>query len=185
MGFRALGFGFADVEAEARPFAEGKVDEVVDAGEGVGDEVDSPETRVGVGGREGHEGVGEFVLVDEGRQFGAEVWRVTHRAIPVADDGLGDESGEVIVVFPAHALDCECDVGGGHGVISYPDLGADEVRFRVDAALLGSRFEGVGVVGGHGGEVFLCEIDHLLVRDAAGADEDHAVGSVVCLDVVD
>lgn len=40
--FGALGFRFGHIEGEARPFAQGEVDEVVDAGDVVGDEVDAP-----------------------------------------------------------------------------------------------------------------------------------------------
>lgn len=42
LGFCALDFGFGDGVGEARPFAEGEVHEVVDAGYFVGDEVDAP-----------------------------------------------------------------------------------------------------------------------------------------------
>jgi len=41
----ALDFGFCDVIGEARPFAESEVDEIVETGDDVGDEVDTPETN--------------------------------------------------------------------------------------------------------------------------------------------
>lgn len=45
LGLGTLDLGLGDYLGEAGPFAERKVDEVVDAGDLVGDEVDSPETR--------------------------------------------------------------------------------------------------------------------------------------------
>lgn len=44
LGLCPLNLGLGDVGAEARPFAEGEVDEVVDLRKLVGDEVDTPET---------------------------------------------------------------------------------------------------------------------------------------------
>lgn len=41
----ALDLGLADVGAEAHPLLDGEVDEVIDAGGLVGDEVDTPETK--------------------------------------------------------------------------------------------------------------------------------------------
>lgn len=43
MGLGPLGFGAGDVVGEARPFAEGEVDEVIDLGFVLRDEVDAPE----------------------------------------------------------------------------------------------------------------------------------------------
>jgi len=47
LGLGTLNLGLGDVVGEAGPLAEGEVDEVVQAGEVVGDEVDSPETNTG------------------------------------------------------------------------------------------------------------------------------------------
>ena len=180
---RALGFRLGDLEGEAGPLAQSEVDEVVDPRERVRDHVDSPQSRIAVRRGEGHERIREFVLMDEGAEFTPQVGRVAHRAIPVADDGLRDERGEVVVVLPAHALDRDGDVGRRHRVVAYPHLGADEVGFRHLPAVAGGVLR-VRVVGGHVGEVLLGELDELVVRDAAGADEDHAVRCVVRLDVV-
>lgn len=119
----------------------------------------------------------------KGAELAAEVRRVAHGAVPVADNGLGDQGGEVVVVVPAHALDGNGNVRRWHGVVTDADLGADEVGSlllgRGDAAL--RRWRAIG----HLGKVLLCELDQLLVGDATGADEHHAVCSVVGLDVVD
>ena len=106
------------------------------------------------------------------RELAAEVWRVAHCAVPVADDGLGDESGEVVVVFPADTLDCEGDVGGGHGVVTDPDLRADEIGLASQDLVAGDGFFGVGVVGGHGGEVLLGQVR----RAARGERHQHQRG---------
>lgn len=44
LGLGALGLGLADVEGQTRPLAESEVDEVINAGDIVSDEVDTPET---------------------------------------------------------------------------------------------------------------------------------------------
>lgn len=44
LSLSTLGLGLGDVEGQARPLAESEVDKVVDAGDGVSDEVDTPET---------------------------------------------------------------------------------------------------------------------------------------------
>ncbi len=90
---------------------------------------------VAVAGREAHEAVCEFVVVDEGAELAAEVGRIAHCSVPVSDDGLRDESGEVVVVLPAYAFDGNGNMSGGVGVVSNSYFGADEV---------GSRFLGGG-----------------------------------------
>jgi hypothetical protein len=121
--------------------------------------------------------------VDEGAELAAEVGRVAHGAVPVADNGLGDQSGEVVVVLPADTLDGNGDVGGGDGVVTDTDLGTD----KVGLLLLGVG-NGLGgrSWGSHGdvAEVLLGELDELVVGNTTRANEDHAVGSVVGLDVV-
>jgi len=44
LGLGTLDFGFCDVVGEAGPFAESKVDEIIETGDNVSDEVDTPET---------------------------------------------------------------------------------------------------------------------------------------------
>ena len=53
-----------------------------------------------------HEAIGKLVFVDEGAELAAQVWRIAHCAIPVANDGLSDEGCEVVVIFPADTYDC-------------------------------------------------------------------------------
>lgn len=158
--------------------------EVVDAGELVGYEVDSPETGVAVGGGEGHEAVGEVVFVHEAGKLAAHVGSVAHGLVPVADNGLGNERGEVVIVLPTDTLDGDGDVGGGDGVVTDADLGANEVGLGL-GGLSGGVGGGVLGTGGQATEVLLGKLDKLLVRDATSTDEDHAVGGVVGLDVAD
>lgn len=138
---------------------------------------------VAVAGGEAHEAVGELVLVDEGAELAAEVGRVAHGAVPVTDNGLSDQGGEVVVVLPANTLNGDGDVGGGDGVVTDTDLRTN----KVGLLLLGVG-NGLGgrSWGGHGdvAEVLLGELDELLVRNTTRADEDHAVSGIVGLDVV-
>lgn len=180
LGFCALDLRLGDGLGQAGPLAEGKVDEVVNLGDGVGDEVDPPEAGVGVRGAEGHEAVCELVLVDERAELAAQMRGVAHGAVPVADDGLRDERGEVVRVFPGDALDCDGDVRGGEGVVPHADLGADEVWAGAAGGPEGDLLRG----GLERAKVLLGEVDELLVGDASGGDEDHAVGFVVLADVV-
>lgn len=179
------------------------MDEIVDAGDVVGDEVDTPETvrevlvihfyshtllipnipSVRVRGGETHEAVGELVLVNESAELAAEVRSITHGAVPVTDNSLSDKSSEVVVVLPAHTLDSNGDVGGGDGVVTDSDLGTNKVGL-----LLLSGGNGLGGRGrrlhGHVGEVLLGELDKLVVGNSSRSDKNHTVGSVVGLDVV-
>lgn len=82
---------------------------------------------VAVAGGEAHEAVGELVLVDEGAELAAEVGRVAHGAVPVTDNGLSDQGGEVVVVLPANTLNGDGDVGGGDGVVTDTDLRTNKV----------------------------------------------------------
>ena len=121
--------------------------------------------------------------MDESAELAAEVGRVAHGAVPVADNGLGDQGSEVVVVLPADTLNSDGDVGGGHGVVTDPDLGADEIGLGLETAGGGVGLA-VGAGVGEVGEVLLGQVDELLVGNATGANKDHAVGGVVGLDVV-
>ena len=122
-------------------------------------------------------------MADVGAELAAEERRLAHGAVPVTDNSLGDESGEVVIVLPADTLDGESDVGGGDGVIAEADLGTNELG---DTLLLGGEGGGGGSRGlaGEATEVLLGETNKLLVGNATGTDQDHAVSSVVGLDVV-
>lgn len=177
------------------------MDQVVEASQVLGDEVDTPETischvsecqniipqyspSVAVAGREAHVAVGKALVVDHRAELAAEVRRVAHGTVPVADDGLGDEGGEVVIILPADTLNGESNVGGGDGVVAESDLGANELG---GALLLSRKSHGSRGrrLAGEAAEVLLGESDELLVRDAAGTNQNHAIGSVVGLDVVE
>lgn len=135
---------------------------------------------VAVAGGEAHEAVGQVVGVDEAAELAALVRSAAQSLVVVADDGLGDQGGEVVGVVPADTLDSNGDVGGGDSVVADAQVRADELGLP-----LGQQVGGVGDRGGgQAGEVLVSQLDELLVRDATGTDEDHAVGGVVGLDVV-
>ena len=121
--------------------------------------------------------------MDKGAELAAEVGSVAHGTVPVADNGLGDECGEVVVVLPADTLDGNGNVGRGDRVVTDPDLGADKVGLGLLGGGNGLGARAVGL-NGHVAKVLLGELDELVVGDAAGTDENHTVGSVVGLDVV-
>ena len=146
LGLGALDLSFGNGLGEARPLAHDEVHEVVDAGELVGHEGDAPETikglvhvdwvkrlwaqslpSVAVACGEAHEAVGQVVLVDEAAELAALVRRVAQNLVVVADDSLSDQSSEVVIVVPANALHRNGDVGGGNGVVTYPDIRANEL----------------------------------------------------------
>ena len=207
LGLGALNLGLGHVARQARPLAQRKVHQIVDTPELIGHEVDAPETRwsvsseihrekhmddalgkekqdnlpgVAVASGEAHVAGSQVVLVDDAAELAALVRSVPESLVVVADDGLGDQGGEVVGVAPADTLDGNGDVGGRDGVVADPDVGADEVGL-----LLGQEVgAGLGGLGGQLGEVLVGHLNKLLVGDAAGTDENHAVGRVVVLDVV-
>jgi hypothetical protein len=138
---------------------------------------------VAVAGGEAHEAVGEVVVVDEGAETAAEVGGVAHGTIPVADDGLGDESSEVVIILPADTLNSNGNVGRGKSVVTNSDLGSDKLGGTL---LLSGESEssGGGGLAGEGTEVLLSQLNELLVGDATSTDQNHAVSGVVGLDVV-
>lgn len=177
LGLGALNLGTANVGAETHPLLDGEVDEVIDTGDVVADEVNAPETSIAVAGGEGHEAVGKLVLVDEAAELAALMRGVAEGLVVVANDGLGDEGSEVVRRRPADTLNSKGNVGSAEGIVTDADVGADEVSL-----LLG---QGGGTSSlGKTREVLLGELDELLVGDTTRANKDHAVSSVVLLDVV-
>lgn len=136
---------------------------------------------IAVAGGEAHEAVGQVILVHDAAELAALVGSIAEGLVVVADNGLGDERGEIIGVVPADTLDSNGDVGRGDGIVADPDVRADEVGL-----LLGQEVgAGLGSLGRELGEVLVGHLNKLLVGDAASANENHAVGRVVVLDVVD
>lgn len=121
--------------------------------------------------------------MDEGAELAAKVGRVAHGTVPVTDNGLSNQGGEVVVILPANALDGDGNVGGGDGVVTDTDLRTDKVGLLLLG--VGNGLSGRGW-GSHGdvAEVLLGELDELLVRNTTRANKDHAVSGVVGLDVV-
>lgn len=142
----------------------------------------SPSVTVASG--EAHEAVGETLVVDMGTELAAKVRGVTHGTVPVANNGLGDQASEVVVVLPAHTLDGKGNVGRGESVITESDFGANELGGTL---LLGGKGLGSGGWGlaGEATKVLLGQSDELLVGDTTSTNQDHAVSGVVGLDVVD
>ncbi len=83
---------------------------------------------VTVTSRKAHEAICQFVLVDEGTELTTKVGRVAHCPIPITDDGLRDQRGEIVIVFPAHTFNCNSDICCWDSVVSHSDFRADEVR---------------------------------------------------------
>lgn len=118
--------------------------------------------------------------MNEAAELAALVGSVAESLVVVANDSLGNEGSEVVVVGPADTLNGDSNVGGGDGVVADTDIGTDEVGL-----LLGE--DGSAALGGGSrelGEVLVGHLDELLVGNATGANENHAVGGVVVLDVV-
>ena len=185
LGLGAVKLGVGEVAAlEAVPLVDDGVDEAALVGVLVHNEVHAPETDVGVGGGEGHEGVAEWLALGEkGRGDG-----VGKRgggggvggAVPVAHNGLRHKGPEVVWGGPGAALDADGHVGVGQGVVGDLDVAGEEDR---QGCARGAQ--GLGpVADGHVAEVLEGDADHVVVVDAAGADEHHAVALVVGLDVV-
>lgn len=123
------------------------------------------------------------MLGDKVAELAAKVVRGAHGTIPVANNSLCYERSEVVGVAPADTLNGNGNVGSAHGVVTEADLGSNKVGLLL---LLGGERLGRVVLGLRGkvGKVLLGEVDELLVGNATSTNEDHAVSSVVGLDVV-
>lgn len=178
LGSLDLGKGRGD--GHSGPLFEGKVDQVVDIGQVLGDQVDTPETSVVVGRIEVLERVGEVVGGYNVGEFGAQQWGSTQSSVPVSKDARQDKEWPVVWAPPSDGLDGNGNVEIVHSVVSDSDLSTGE-----DGLFSRNTAEGDGVGGdGDRGKVFLGEFDELLVRDSTSSDEAHSVGSVVGFDVV-
>lgn len=119
--------------------------------------------------------------MDKARELATLVRSIAHSLVVVTNDGLGDQGGEVVVVAPADTLNSDGNVGGGDGVVADADVRANKVGLGLGLDI----GAGLGGLAGQVGEVLVGKLDELLVGDTTSSGEDHAVGSVVLLDVVD
>jgi len=67
------------------------------------------------------------VFRDKVAELAAKVVGVTHSTVPVADDCLCDQCGEVVWVAPADTLYGNGDVGGSQRVVADTDLRTNKV----------------------------------------------------------
>jgi hypothetical protein len=120
------------------------------------------------------------MLVDDAAELAALVRRISHGLVVIANNSLSDESGEVIIGIPAHAFNSQGNIGDTHGVIANTNVRTYEVSLLLR--------EQIGLVGrtaaGQTREMLLSQLNESLVRNTTGGSEDHAVSSVVVLDVV-
>lgn len=117
--------------------------------------------------------------MNEAAELAALVRSIAHGLVVVANDGLGDQSGEVVRVVPADTLDSDGDVGSRDGVVADSDIGTDEVGL-----LLGQEVgTSLGARGRELLEVLVGKLNQLVVGNTTGTDQNHAVRSVVVLDV--
>lgn len=123
------------------------------------------------------------MVTDVVAQLAAKVGGVTHGTVPVANNSLGDKSGEVVVIFPADSLNSQGNVGSREGVVAETNFGTD----KVGGALLLSGDSGGGRGGRlarEGAKLLFSQFYELVVGNATSTDEDHAVSRVVCLDII-
>lgn len=88
----------------------------------VGDEVDTPKTGVLVACVEGLEGVCQVVLGRRLSQTGSVVVAATLRAVPRAQQRVGDHQRDVVGILPAGSLHCDGYVSQRDTVVSQPNL---------------------------------------------------------------
>jgi hypothetical protein len=119
--------------------------------------------------------------MDEVAELAALVRCAAHGLVIVANNSLSDESGEVVVITPANALHGEGDMGRRNGIVAYAQIRSNETGLSLGEPV----GRAVGRAGREAGEVLLCELNQLLVRNATSANQHHAVRSVVGLDVID
>lgn len=122
-------------------------------------------------------------MADLGAELASQEGGLAHSTVPVANNGLGNQGSEVVVILPADTLNGEGNVSGGNGVVTETDLRANELG---GALHLSSESGGGGGRGlaGEATEVLLGEANELLVGDATSTDQNHTVSGVVGLNVV-
>ena len=120
------------------------------------------------------------MLVNKGRELAAQVWGVTHGSVPVTNDSLGNQRGEVLRILPTNSLNGNGNVGGGDSIISQADFGPDEFGLRTTCRSRGHRV----LTRLDAGKVLLGKCDKSFVGDPTSTDKDHAVSLVVCRDIV-
>lgn len=103
-----------------------------------------------------------------------------HSLIVVANDGLGNQGSEVVVIVPANTLHGQCNVCKAERVVSNADFRADKVGL-----LFG---ENVGFIVRRSRretrKVLLGKLDQLFVRNTTSSNQYHTISGVVSLDVV-
>lgn len=171
------------------------MDEVIDAGDVVGYEIDTPETTspvndslltgepycrylpsVRITRRKAHEAVRQLVLVHKRAEFATEIRRATHCPVPIANDSLSDQRGEVVRILPANTLNRNGNICSWHGVVP----NADFTTNKVGLDLRGSRN---CLRGRQLRKVLLRQINKLVMRNTTGTNKHHAICGVIGLDV--
>jgi len=120
------------------------------------------------------------VLVDKPLSLLPLVRGITHSLGVVTNDSLGNKGSKVVSRVPAHTLDSEA-------ILAVP-MASSRTRTSkpTSGRLLGKQVSMVlGTLARETGEVLLRQLDELLVGNATSTNQDHAVGRVVVLDVVD
>jgi len=120
------------------------------------------------------------MLVHEGRELAAQVWGIAHGSVPVTNDGLSNQCSEVLRILPTNSLNGNGNVSGGDSIISQADLRSDEFGFWATCRSRDHRILTRLDVG----KVLLGKSDKSFVGNPTSTDKDHAVGLVVCRDIV-
>ena len=92
------------------PLLEHEVSHVIEVHEVLQDQIDTPETSVGVWGREWHEAISKIIWGNNVRKTGWKERSSTKWLVPVAHDGLHHKHGEVVWWAPANVLYCNCNM---------------------------------------------------------------------------
>lgn len=112
-------------------------------------------------------------------QSGGEKRGSSERTVPVAKNRLEYEHREIIWRFPSNPFDCNCDICGGHCVISNTHFRSDEPR----SGMRGTT-EGYWVRrNGKRRKVLLGKLGELRVCYATCAHKNHTVGGIVRFDI--
>lgn len=110
-------------------------------------------------------------------QVGGVVDAAALRAIPGADQGVGDHERNVILIAPSAAFNSDGDVGQRQRVVAHANLRAGEAAGREQRRL---SIEGVLQLS----QLLLGQLHQVVVLDAAGGGQHDARRVVVGVDVV-
>ena len=165
---------------EEMKYPQAEMHKIIDLYTVFGNKVDSPQSSIGVTGGETHETVCQTILGNNAAESTSQMRCTSQCSVPVTDNSLHNKHCPVIRMFMPNTFYSKSNMSVLHGIISYSDFRSNEPRLWFMAITK----IGVRAAGRNLAKMFLGELDNFFMRHTTGADQDHAVSTVVLADIV-